>query len=449
MSRTIAALATPPGIGGLAVIRVSGPKAIEISDKVFKSKKSLLNASTHTISYGKVVDGDKLLDTVTASVYKAPNSYTGEDTVEFGCHGGIVVTDEIINLLLSKGALQAEPGEFTKKAFLNGKLDLAQVEAVADLIHSVSVPGSQTAARQLNGEFTTRLSKLRKQLLDIAGLLELELDFSEEDLELIDKDKLINKIGNVIEFCNEVADSYRSSEILRSGFFVGIAGFPNSGKSTLFNALLNRKRAIVSNIPGTTRDYLEEMIYINGLGIKIIDTAGIRDSTKDIIEIEGIKLVESIMEQSNMIIILNDSTQGIEHSDELYDSIKEKYPNTDTFLYQNKTDLSDISLRDKDKAGISALNGEGVNLLKQEIYKVANKSSERISDVLVNQRHATLLKEASSSLKTAQEGVELDMDNEIIAIDIRKATKILGEITGEAWNEEVLAHIFGQFCIGK
>ena len=283
MSRTIAALATAPGIAGLNVVRISGENAISIADKCFDGKSTLAEAKTHTIHYGKFVSDNTLIDTVTASVFKAPNSYTGEDTIEFGCHGGNIIAGQIVDALLEAGAVIPEPGEFTRSAFLNGKLDLTQVEAVADIIHSTSVAGALTSARQLIGEFTLRLKELRHGLIRTAGLLELELDFSEEDIELIDNSLVRERLIESRKYCNELADKFRASEVLRSGFIVAVAGFPNSGKSTLFNKILQKNRAIVSEIEGTTRDYIEEDILLGDIKVRIIDTAGLRE-TEDIIE---------------------------------------------------------------------------------------------------------------------------------------------------------------------
>lgn len=445
MKRTIVALATPPGIGGIAVIRISGDDAIIITDKIFHSKNSLIYSQTHTIHYGKIYDHDNLIDTVTASVFIEPHSYTGENTIEISCHGGMIIANQIINLLIKNGAIHAEAGEFTKRAFLNGKLDLTQVEAVADLIHTTTVPGAATAARQLVGSFKIKLKDLRAKLLDISGLLELELDFAEEEIEFEDRSLIINKINQTIQYSQKLIDSYQASEILRSGYFVAIAGYPNSGKSTLFNALLGKKRAIVSETAGTTRDYLEENIMIKGINIKISDTAGLRDDSKDRIEIEGIQMVESVLSQSNLIIILNDITNGIDFSDKLYLQIKNKYSDKEVILLQNKTDLTDF----EDEDYISAKYGKGVEQIKELLYKKASFSIERVNDVLINSRHSKLLHEANTSLEIAKELVLNNEENEIISIEIRKATKILGELTGESWNEEVLAHIFSSFCIGK
>lgn len=444
MSNTIVALATAPGISGLAVVRISGDDAISISDKLFKGKKTLSESKSHTIHYGKFFKNDgSLLDTVTASIFKSPNSYTGEDTIEFGCHGGYIIANEVIKEFLKAGASTPTPGEFTKRAFLNGKLDLTQVEAVADIIHSVSIPGSATAARQLEGNFKDRLKEFRKTLLKTAGLLELELDFSEEDLELVPKEQIAKNIIEAKTFCKNLIESFVGSNILRSGFQVGIVGYPNSGKSTLFNTLAGKNRAIVSEIAGTTRDYIEEFIYIEQIPFKIVDTAGIRES-QDIIEIEGIKLVESILEKSELILIINDINEGVNYSQDLYKNLKSKYDNV--FLIQNKIDLNNI---ENEFISISAKNNSGIQELKNFLFEKANSSISRVNDALINERQKSLLEQIIVNLDNALQSVELDMENELIAIDIRSAIKIIGEITGESWNEEVLAAIFSDFCIGK
>lgn len=444
MSNTIVALATAPGISGLAVVRISGDDAISISDKLFKGKKTLSESKSHTIHYGKFFKNDgSLLDTVTASIFKSPNSYTGEDIIEFGCHGGYIIANEVIKELLKAGASTPTPGEFTKRAFLNGKLDLTQVEAVADIIHSVSIPGSATAARQLEGNFKDRLKTFRKTLLKTAGLLELELDFSEEDLELVPKEQIAKNIIEAKTFCKNLIESFVGSNILRSGFQVGIVGYPNSGKSTLFNTLAGKNRAIVSEIAGTTRDYIEEFIYIEQIPFKIVDTAGIRES-QDIIEIEGIKLVESILEKSELILIINDINEGVNYSQDLYKNLKSKYDNV--FLIQNKIDLNNI---ENEFISISAKNNSGIEELKNFLFEKANSSISRVNDALINERQKSLLEQIIVNLDNALQSVELDMENELIAIDIRSAIKIIGEITGESWNEEVLAAIFSDFCIGK
>ncbi len=448
MPDTITALATAPGIAGLSVIRISGPDAINIADKYFRGKIRLTQANTHTIHYGEFYHNDKLIDTVTAGIFKSPNSYTGEDVIEISSHGSMIVVDEIINTLIEGGARHAEPGEFTKRAFINGKLDLMQVEAVADIIHSSSVKGVQTSARQLAGKFSPRLSELRQKLIDIASLLELELDFAEEDIEFLDRTEIIRRMSETKEYCETLASSFKSAEILRSGFFVGIAGYPNSGKSTLFNTLLERDRAIVSEIPGTTRDYLEETIILSGISVRIIDTAGLRE-TNDIIEIEGIRFVESVLEQSNLIIVLNDISESEHFSDNLLNRIHERFPEHEIILVQNKIDKVKEVERREGQIYISAKKAIGIDDLKEFIAGRAKQSTERISDVLINQRHALLLKETVVALGNAIEAARNGLDNTLIAIDIRRATKSLGEITGEIWNEEILNNIFSRFCIGK
>ncbi|MCS6809427.1 MAG: tRNA uridine-5-carboxymethylaminomethyl(34) synthesis GTPase MnmE, partial [Bacteroidota bacterium] len=294
----ICALATPPGAAGLAVIRLSGAGALAIADKCFRGKIPLSQAKTHTILYG-VFEREQghervCIDQVTASVYRAPHSYTGEDVVEFGCHGGVIVSADIIEGLIAAGARHAEPGEFTKRAFLNGKMDLTQVEAVSDLIHAVSRHGSRAAARQLMGGLTRQLEKLREDLIEICGLLELELDFSEEDIEFVDRSTLVNRLERARALCSDLAQSAYASEIIRSGYNVGIIGYPNAGKSSLLNALLGRKRAIVSDMPGTTRDYIDEVIHLQGVAVRFIDTAGFRSSS-DMVEVEGIELALKLL----------------------------------------------------------------------------------------------------------------------------------------------------------
>ncbi len=446
MKNSVVALATPPGISGLAVIRISGKESFSILRKFFYSKSEIEFSKGNRIYYGKIIYKNEIIDTVTASIFVAPNSYTGENIVEISCHGNSLLANKIIDIIIESGARFAEAGEFTRRAFLNGKIDLSQAEAIADLIHSVSNIGITTAAKQLEGKFSQKLKELRQKLLDVSSLLELELDFSEEGLDLVKKTTVRNQIIDSLKYCNSLIDLYTASEISRSGYYVGIAGYPNSGKSTLFNALLNRERAIVSNIPGTTRDYLEESIYKNGNKIIIADTAGIRD-TIDTIEIEGIKFVESVIEKSNLVIVLNDSTISLNNSQKLLKSIKDKYPEKDVLLVQNKIDLSQIE--NISDICISAKNNIGIEELKDLIFKKSYESICGLSDVLINNRHRQLLINAVRHLKLALQSLDNDYGNEIIAYDLRTPTKILGELTGETWNEEVLNNIFSRFCIGK
>jgi len=445
-NKTIVALATPHGIAGLSVIRFSGDEALNICSKVFFGKINIANAESHRIYYGKIIDNNELIDSVTLSYFKAPNSYTGEDIVEIGCHGGHVVYKRIINILLSHGAFAAEAGEFTKRAFINGKIDLTQAEAVADMIHSVSVAGVNVAARQLEGSFTNKIKIFRKMLLETAGLIELELDFAQEDIELIPRDKIIAKINETKEYCQKLASEYHASQILRNGYYIAIVGFPNSGKSSLFNLFLNQERAIVSEIAGTTRDYLKESIYINGYAINIFDTAGIRD-TDDTIEMQGIKLVQSVMQQADLIILLNDANEGLNNSEKLQAELISKFPNTELFLVQNKTDL--INQPIDSGYPISCKTGNGIEVLKQSITEIVSNTTSTLSEALINERHSALLQLAANSLDSAIDAINQDFDNEIIAIEIKSAVDKLGQITGENYSEEVINTVFSAFCIGK
>jgi len=475
-SDAICALATPPGAAGLAVVRLSGDGCLQIADACFRGRSVLQHVASHTAHYGKLYRADaahgasvgananvgaganadamQMLDTVVATVFRAPNSYTGEDVVEFGCHGGVIVSQEIVEALIRAGARPAEPGEFTKRAFLNSKLDLTQVEAVGDLIHAVSTQGSHAAARQLTGGFTARLAELREQVLRICGLLELELDFSQEDLELINRTEILQNIEAARKFCEELAASHRSAEILRSGYAVGIVGYPNAGKSSLLNALLQRKRAIVSDIPGTTRDYIEECITLGGLAVKLVDTAGFR-SSQDVIEIEGINLAESLLEQCNMIVVLNDITLGERHSEPLLHRLRSAFPQAECVLVQNKIDAhvpESLPFPPSSQAPtlrISAVSGTGIEELKDYIRQQAQRDTALVGDALINARQAALLRQASASMQAAMDAVRANASNEFIALDLREALKRIGEITGAVWNEDILNSIFSKFCIGK
>ena len=327
---TIIALSTPPGVSGLAVIRISGKESFSLIEQVFRKINNNLikieNLQSHTIHYGKIIDNNDLIDFVTISIFKNPTSYTGENIIEIGCHGGIPVVEKILSLLIRNGAIQALPGEFTRRAFINGKLDLTQIEAVGDLIHSQSNLSQSAAARQLSGELSKKINNLIKILLDVASLVELGLDFSEEDIVFIQKEKILKELNFVKKYCLDLFSDYSSSEIIKNGFYLAIAGKPNAGKSSLFNALLNRKRAIVSEVKGTTRDYIEENLIIKDINIRLFDTAGLRQSD-DIIEIEGILLSKEIIENSNMVIIINDINDGIENSKHIYEAIYKDFPN--------------------------------------------------------------------------------------------------------------------------
>jgi tRNA modification GTPase len=446
--RTIAATATAPGLSGIAVIRVSGDNAIEICDKIFIGKSKISDMKASTIRYGEIIDDKNIIDQVTVSLFKSPRSYTGEDIVEISCHGGNIISSMILELLYKNGAYPAEAGEFTKRAFLNGKLDLTQAEAVADMIHSISTPSARTAARQLSGGFSKKLSEFRSKLVEICSLLEIELDFLDDDIQFTDSSKIINLIDDSISYCKSLIDSFKSAEILRSGFKVAIVGKPNSGKSTLFNALLNKNRAIVSDIPGTTRDYLEEFIYLGSAPIKIIDTAGLRES-EDLIEIEGIKLVESLIKESDLILVINDYSISMDNSNSLISEIKDKYSEIPIIIAHNKIDISNIDNSNREYVYISAKHRIGLEDLYTRIIDIYNNTIRSNEDVLINSRHAQLLALIIDDLNNAKNIIQNKMDNELAIIDIRNAASKIGEISGETFGEEILNKIFSSFCIGK
>lgn len=450
LNDTICALATPPGVGGLAVIRCSGRLAFDLCDLCFHGRVRLTDATDHTIHYGWWEHGGVRIDSVTCSVFRTPHSYTGDDVVEIGCHGGPHVTTQIIRSLIDLGARPAEPGEFTRRAFLNRKLDLTQVEAVADLIHAQSRIGAQTAARQLAGGFTRRLAGLRQHLLDVCGLLELELDFSEEDVEFVDRTALVQALSDGIATADQLAASAASAEILRSGYYVAVVGYPNAGKSSLFNALLDRERAIVSDVAGTTRDYLEESIFLDGYTIRMYDTAGLRDS-EDMIEMQGVRLTSSLIEQSNLVLVVNDASLGKHHSDELVNSLRRLTGTRPIVIVQNKSDLVGnlFSLNDEQCVAVSTIRGAGLDALRATLLDFARASSEGVSDVLVNARQANILRDISTSCYSARAGVLEGRSMEYVAVDVRAAIRLLGDISGETWSPDVLDTIFSRFCIGK
>ncbi|MCX6141020.1 MAG: tRNA uridine-5-carboxymethylaminomethyl(34) synthesis GTPase MnmE [Candidatus Kapabacteria bacterium] len=449
-SDTICALATPPGVGGLAVVRVSGPKAFEMCDLFFQGGVRIPHAEGHTIHYGWWIIENQRVDSATASIFRAPHSYTGEDVVEIGCHGGVFVVEQITTSLLSSGVRLAQPGEFTRRAFINGKLDLTQAEAVADLIHAESRVGAQTAARQLSGGFTARLANLRQGLLDVIGLLELELDFSEEDVEFVDRTTLLRTLSEIISDIDATAATAHSAEVLRAGFHVAVVGYPNVGKSSLFNALLQRDRAIVSDVPGTTRDYLSEVIFLDGYSIHLVDTAGLR-STEDQVELQGIALTTSLIEQSDLIMVVNDASLGRDHSVSLLMDLKGRFTDIPTVTIQNKIDLIpgyDANL-DTDDIVCSAQTGKGLDGLRGYLLEAVRVSTSGVSDVLINARQAHLLRSAAESLRSARSGVEGGLTGDLLAVDIRSAIRLLGDIAGESWNPDVLESVFSRFCIGK
>lgn len=460
---TIVALATPAGAGAIAVIRLSGAKAITMASVIFVSVsgKKLNEQATHTIHLGHIKDGERTLDEVLVSVFKNPNSYTGEDVVEFSCHGSNYIQQEIIQLCLRKGARMAQAGEFTLRAFLNGKMDLSQAEAVADVIASDSEASHQLAIQQMRGGFSSEIKKLREELLNFASLIELELDFAEEDVEFANRTEfqaLISKITTVLK-C--LIDSFATGNVLKNGIPVAIVGEPNVGKSTLLNALLNEERAIVSDIAGTTRDTIEDEITIGGIGFRFIDTAGIRE-TKDTIEGLGIQKTFQKMEQAQVVIYLFDATVISNESEKSYtifseiEKVKNKFPQKTLVIIANKVDtLSDkerqhLTTSVENLVLLSAKTGEGVETLKNTLINFINTGALRNNETIVtNSRHYDALLKALEEIQKVQAGIDNNLTGDLLAIDIRQALYHFGEITGEISNDDLLGNIFANFCIGK
>jgi len=445
---TIAAIATPAGTGAIAVIRVSGKESFNIVDKIFRGKKRLTESPSHTVHYGKIIDpSETVIDDVLVTIFKEPNSYTGENSVEISTHGSSLITKKIIELLVEAGARIAEPGEFTKRAYLNNKFDLSQAEAVLDIINSRTEASLLGARNQLDGLLSSKVKELRQMLIDSASYVELELDFAEEDIELIQKNELANRIEDIINKIDSLLKTYSFGRILRDGVNVALVGKPNVGKSSLLNYILKESRAIVSAIPGTTRDVIREDVSIDGILFRLYDTAGIR-LTEDEIEKEGVSRSRDVIKNADVIILLEDIFE--ENPEGLFEEIK-SFSNTNKILRAiNKIDLNPKT----DKKGdvhISALTGEGIEELFSKLKNIAagDTSYTEKSAVVSNVRHYNCLKKAKENLQRSLSSIHLNYSGEFIASDIRNAVINLGEIIGEVTSEDILNNIFSQFCIGK
>ena len=454
---TIIALATSSGVGAIAVIRLSGEDAIKIVNQHFQSKfgnKELSTVKSHTIHLGNIVDNTRVIDEVLVSVFKNPNSYTGENVVEINCHGSVYIQQEILQLFLKNGVRNANGGEFTLRAFLNGKMDLSQAEAVADLISSNSAASHQVALQQMRGGFRSEIEKLREQLLNFASLIELELDFAEEDVEFADRaafTKLVNEISAVLK---QLIDSFALGNVLKNGIPIAIVGEPNVGKSTLLNALLNEERAIVSDIAGTTRDAIEDELIIDGVAYRFIDTAGIR-ATKDVVESIGIQKTFENIEKAQLVLHLIDASK-ISSLQQQITELKEKYPAKKILTIVNKADLLDkaqvneLNTNYSNLIILSAKNKTGIIELTNTLTQLANKGALSNNETIVsNSRHFEALNNAYTSIKEIQQSIDLNVSSDLFAIDIRQALFYLGEITGEVTTEDLLGNIFANFCIGK
>ncbi|HRK82488.1 MAG TPA: tRNA uridine-5-carboxymethylaminomethyl(34) synthesis GTPase MnmE [Saprospiraceae bacterium] len=454
---TIIALATPPGTGAIGVIRVSGPEAIRLTDAVFKGKK-LEDQPGHTLHFGSIHDEEgRLLDEVLVSLFRGPRSYTGEDATEISCHGSHYILQEVMALLLRKGARLAKPGEFTLRAFLNGRMDLSQAEAVADLIASESASAHAIAMQQMRGGFSNEIRRLRQELIDFAALIELELDFGEEDVEFANRADLKDLIRRILRLMHDLAQSFQLGNAIKNGVSTVIAGRPNAGKSTLLNALLNEERAIVSEIAGTTRDTIEETLHIGGVAFRIIDTAGIREA-QDAIEAVGVAKTMEKVRQSALLVYVFDVVRT---SPEAVRADLEQLvgPDTRLLVVANKMDLNPYTsyahyacelLPESAWVPVSALNNMNVEFLKEKLLNSVLQGELRTEHTVVaNARHYEALLKSSESLSDALRSIETGISGDFIAMDIRRALTFLGEITGEISSEDLLDSIFSRFCIGK
>lgn len=466
---TIVALATPSGAGAIAIIRVSGKDALTIAASVFESVsgKDLLKQKTHTIHLGHIIDGAKVYDQVLLSIFKGPNSYTGENVVEISCHGSTYIQQQIIQLLLRKGCKMAEPGEFTLRAFINGKLDLSQAEAVADLIASENEASHQIAMQQMRGGFSNEIAKLREELLNFASLIELELDFAEEDVEFADRTQFYDLLERIEFVLKRLIDSFAVGNVIKNGIPVAIVGEPNVGKSTLLNALLNEERAIVSEIAGTTRDTIEDELVINGISFRFIDTAGIRE-TKDVVESIGIKKTFEKIEQAQVIVYLLDSSGILDFRFQTSDSskldnvkievekIRNQFPLKPLIIIGNKADtltesqIQNLKSEIPEILLISAKENTNIEALKNQLLSFVNTGALRNNETIVtNTRHYDSLLKALEEIQKVKFGLQSNISSDLMAIDIRQALYYFGEITGQVTNDELLGNIFANFCIGK
>jgi len=453
---TIVALATPPGVGAIGVIRLSGRDAIQIANNVFHGK-DLTQQASHTIHLGTVRKDDKqIIDEVLMSLFVAPKSYTKENVVEVSCHGSSYIIQQLIQLFIEKGARMAQPGEFTLRAFLNGQMDLSQAEAVADLIASNSSSAHAIAMQQMRGGFSNEIQKLRQELLDFASLIELELDFSEEDVEFADRTELKDLVTKIQSLIKSLIDSFQLGNVIKKGVNTVIAGRPNAGKSTLLNALLQEERAIVSDIAGTTRDTIEEVLNIQGIEFRLIDTAGIRDA-QDQIEAVGVQKTMEKVQQSAILLYVFDSMKLT--PEEVFKDIQAlKEPNQSILLVPNKMDLNP-SLRPaeyvsdlvpaKNIITTSALNNMNLSYLKEQLYQTVITEQINLDNPIVsNTRHLAALQNAHQSLAEVLNSMNMGVTSDFVAMDIRRALYFLGEIVGEVSTDDLLGNIFSNFCIG-
>ena len=449
---TIAAISTPIGHGGIGIVRISGEKAKEIAKKIFVSKND--GFLPNTIVYGKIFDNSEMIDEVLVSYFKAPNSYTGEDVVEINSHGGILIVQRILDLVLKNGAIMAEPGEFTKRAFLNGKLDLSQAEAVIDLINSKTKIENQTSAKQLDGVIGDKIRNIKKRAIDILVDLEANIDYPEYDIEEISRNKVKSTIEALLVDLKELSTSYEEGKIIKEGINIAIVGKPNVGKSSLLNRLLKEERAIVTDIAGTTRDTIEESIVYKGVALNIVDTAGIHE-TSDVVESIGVSKSKEAIENSDLVLLVLDNSIELDNEDiELLDNIK----NHKKYILLNKIDINDkISenllkyAKNSEILSISAKENIGINeLLDRIIEDFKAKEIEKNNDIIItNKRHKEAIDNTITSFENIVKATEIGTPLDMISIDIQNGISYLGEILGENVSEDIINGIFAKFCLGK
>ncbi len=449
---TIAAIATPHGTGGVSIIRVSGPESIAVCDRVFRAKngKTLQDAKSHTLHYGFIMDGDKVVDEVLVSVMRAPNTFTREDTVEVNCHGGLVVTEHVLSLLLANGAFLASPGEFTKRAFLNGRLDLSQAEAVIDIINSPSELALSSAANQLGGALSERINLLRDTVLETLAKINANIDYPEEDMEEYEASELLADLAGVRDALCELLSTASRGRLIRDGIDTVICGRPNVGKSSVLNLLARESRAIVTDIAGTTRDVIEERITLNNIVLNVFDTAGIRE-TDDKIESLGIDKSKEYIEKAELVLFVVDASSDLTLEDTaLFELVKNK----NYIVLLNKSDLGQKTpdlFCANDTVTLSAKTGEGLNDLATKIeekFKLG-KLASRDAAMITSRRHKEAITHAHTSLLKAYDALAMGMPQDMVAIDLTDCATHLGEITGKTVSEEIVDKIFARFCLGK
>ena len=460
-SDTIAAISTPFGTGGIGIVRISGPTAFEIADKIFKGNRDFSKIKSHTINYGKIVEPDtgNVIDEVLLSKMCKPNTFTREDMVEINCHGGMTILRNVLELVINKGARLAEPGEFTKRAFINGRIDLSQAEAVIDLINSKTKESSRAAIEQLEGKLSKRIKDIRAKLIQLIAHIEVNIEYPEYDIEEMTLETAISTIIQAQDELQSLIKSFEKGKIIKEGIKAVIVGKPNVGKSSLLNEFTGKNRAIVTDIPGTTRDIIEDYVDINGMPMRILDTAGIRE-TEDLVEKIGVQKTEKEIQAADLIILVIDASEGIS-KEEI--KILEKASDKKVIVLLNKIDLLNeeesikieketrVKSGDKDLIKASLINGFGVESLSDKIYELFMEGKIQFNDeiIITNLRHKNLMEKAKKSLEDALNGSQAGLPLDIVSIDINRAADYLGHITGETIREDIVHEIFSRFCLGK